>query len=535
MKRRGFTPTFFTFITMMAGYSKVEDWQGRTKQLDNVHTLMANFDQFVKRAKESGDVKGMNSDPTALYIRVLGDAHLYQKMFDVFNEMDADGPFATDSRTYSAILHALSERYPRGEMSLEASNAQKASDAKLVWKQMLKASEKLGFTPDSHVIVAMLRCLARGRPPHVLFAQDIIHEWCGLSKPGESQLPPVISVDPHVIGAILTVCNVNNKYRLAVHYVQQIMDRALLPGETVPLDRENMEQVLQSYTYLAALGSMSEADQALETLQWMLRQEVLNPAIAYKLRPRLETYSLVLIACWRGADWKSAIRTFELLTGCHGTDFWDGHTSKPQIEQRSRGRNLEPNATVLATMLRTALASRDRANMRQCLRIVDYYGVEKTLNELVELYTPHNPAPAPAQLPAAWLEDGGSRPARGAQIRSRHEEKERKFYGAKLAEALQDVVDKVLAKGMPAAGIEGSKLVEKEKESDEGYVITDEERARWASFRTQAKRILRIIRQLKLEFTTPRHEDDPLGSAHRLASVDQHVDFEMTHRHMKSA
>lgn len=67
------------------------------------------------------------------------------------------------------------------------------------------------------------------------------------------------------------------------------------------------------------------------------------------------------------------MRTFDLMTGYHAHDFMDGSVAAvPRFDERSNGRNIEPDAETFSTILRTALSSNNQANMRQALRIVDH-------------------------------------------------------------------------------------------------------------------------------------------------------------------
>jgi len=112
----------------------------------------------------------------------------------------------------------------------------------------------------------------------------------------------------------------------------------------------------------------------------MLRQEIIG-ANGPKIRPALSTYNIVIQACRRDADWKSAVRTFDLMTGYHSHDFMDGSVAAaPRQDKRGPGRTFFPNAEFMSWMVRTALTTRNPANIRQSLRMVDYLGFETILN-----------------------------------------------------------------------------------------------------------------------------------------------------------
>jgi hypothetical protein len=51
----------------------------------------------------------------------------------------------------------------------------------------------------------------------------------------------------------------------------------------------------------------------------------------------------------------------------------------PRLDKRGPGRNLVPNSEFMSSFLRTAIATKNRANMRQALRIVEYLGFDAVL------------------------------------------------------------------------------------------------------------------------------------------------------------
>ncbi|THH02432.1 hypothetical protein EW026_g427 [Hermanssonia centrifuga] len=516
MKRRGLKPNLRTFVTILTGYSRIDDWDTHTKQLANVHTLFDNYKQFVEAVREqdsrSPDISRV---PYILYIKILGDATLYQKMFDVFYAMDQEGPLSPDHFIYATLLHAIADRRVLSEGSQEPVSVQNASDAKLVWKQMVKASEKLGFPIDAYALTGVLKALSGGRPTDQLLAFDIVRDYVGLSKPGETALPTKVPLNDFILQVVLGLCIVTRKYRLCMHYFQQVIDRPTKPGQERIITWRHMEQVLRAYVAIAALGSMGEANQALETLEWMLREEIKDPNSGYKIRPRLETYGLVLSACWRGADWVSATRTFELMTGYNGKDFRDGKTGAPRMEKRSKGRNIMPNSAVLSTLARAAVASKDRANMRQCLRIIDHLqGAEFFVN----VNETRKGEAHPNELVTK------------AMIRGKWEVKDRIFYNLKLASAIVELTDNATPKGKSRARLEAA---EGEGVEDKGYVISANEEQQWTALKMKAKDYIKRTPAPR-PGSIPIMEKEPLGPAKFITNTDNQVEYQMTHRHIKS-
>ncbi|KAF7790856.1 hypothetical protein EIP86_001814 [Pleurotus ostreatoroseus] len=524
MKRRGFSPTIRSFLTLMTGYGKVQDWHLRGKQFENVQSVFHNFQQWLGNT----DVTQMDELTTksvrsvySSYIAILGDAEEYQKMFDIYYSLPQEGPLAPDIYTFSALLHAISERREPGSTSRSiAIQHQNASDAKLIWRQLVKASEKSNFEINQHAVTAVLRSIAHGRPSDTLFGFEIVRDYCGLAKPGETPPTNHPELSSHAMTALFEFCNRQHKYGLTIHYFQQILDLPLQKqGELIPLTGNSMERVLRAYSHLASLGSMSEADQALETLQWMLRQCVLHPQLKSQLQPNLTHYALVLTACWRGADWASAVRTFELLTGCHGEDFRDNVKGKPRIDSRSE-KALKPDIKIFSNMLRTAFSSKDRENMRQCLRMAEFYEVESVLNAVI-VGVPKNSAEAKK---LALSEEQGDLVN---LWKYRLERRDLLYYGVTMAEAMMDVCNKVVprpdSRAIAAAAGE-------EEDAPDSYVLSDDERKRWRSLRSKAKEVIAIARTTKESVQNPSYENDPLGSRRGLERVDKQVEYDMARR-----
>jgi hypothetical protein len=133
------------------------------------------------------------------------------------------------------------------------------------------------------------------------------------------------------------------------------------------------------------------------------------------------------MACWRGVDWDSAARTFELMTGYSSVDFADEAGERrwrhPRLQRRSAGRNLVPDAEVMSCMVRAAIASRRQESMRQCLRIVNHWGADHLFGQ--------------SSVPSSSKDV--------VPVSSKKETKHKLFYRMKLADALKEAVDRVLA------------------------------------------------------------------------------------------
>ncbi|KAF8631677.1 hypothetical protein AX15_002263 [Amanita polypyramis BW_CC] len=378
MKRRGHTPTARTFQTMFNGLSRIEDWSIHMKQLANARSLYEAFQKHmasIKRAEP--DSPQLSVDPLAAYIKILGDAGCYQDIFDVYYAMDADGPLAPNKLIFAAIFQALS---PKPEVAGDSSVSylKTAADAKLLWKQMVKLSRRSpDFQVDSFIATAAVSALTRGGPSEQSLAFEIAKDYFGLYPPEDSAPTAFLPLQPASLDVILRLCNYTQKHDLCLEFVQQVKRRPEEVGGPSVLDRGHMEEVIKAHLALSGGNLKYDAGyQALRTVEYMLRQEIVGKN-GPRIRPTITTFNLVMTSCWRSGDWRSAVRTFELMTGYHAHDFLDGAVGEiHRVDKRSPDRYFFPTPQIASSMVRTALGSGDRANMRQCLRIIHHLGLD---------------------------------------------------------------------------------------------------------------------------------------------------------------
>jgi len=258
-----------------------------------------------------------------------------------------------------------------------ATQTQHAANAKLLWTLMQKALRKSpSFTVDTYLVASAVAALSRGNAAEIELAFTIVREYHGLGAPGDPPWKGSIPLSQQSLDIILKLCNTSKKHALCAHFFQQVKRQPDALGGVHLLDHGHLNEVLKARI---ASPDGGVAYSCLETLEWMLHQEIVGRN-GFKIRPNMLTYNLVLTACWRDGDWRSAARVFDLMTGYHSHDFMDGSVSRsPRRDERGVGRNLDPPAETLSSLVRTALASRDRANIRQCLRILDFLEVDRLL------------------------------------------------------------------------------------------------------------------------------------------------------------
>ena len=491
MKRRGLKPVLRTFTTLMAAFMKVPSWEDRTKLLQNVHKTYDNFLEYVELVKSHNPESPEYSvAPINAYLSILSRANQQQRMFDVYNSLDQSGPLSPDTITYTVMFGALGHSSTMASDDTPAARdlrERNASEARLVWRQLTKRLEQGdgSVIVDAQLISSLLSVLALGRPADQVVAFDVLREYVGLAKPGETAPAATVQLSGALLSDVLWLCNAAKKHRLCVTFVQQ-----LIAQESPLLDRGHMDHVLAAYGALAATGSTTEASHALQMLEWMLEQEVASDR-EHAIRPRLSTYTLVLVACWRAKDWESTMRTFELMTGYTAQDFADGATDTPQQAVRSRGRNILPDAAAASCIARAALETGDEAAMRQCLRIAHHLNLTRYLS----------------------LEKGEAEvePLRGAT----RFKKDNAFYAHKMASALVGLVDALMPK------------------RTEGSPRLEPEARHFVAIRSVARRFLTSQRHQRPN-ATPALEEQLWGSEENLSSMDEAVQWERISREQKS-
>lgn len=351
---------------MFNGLARLEDWSTSSKQLKKTKTLYESYLKLVDSIKkhDKNDPE-LSVDPLASYIRILGNAGEYQTIFDVLFVMDKDGPLSPNRLVYTAAfqaIHAAMADTTEGRVKV-------AADARLLWSQMIKASKKnADLAPDSYVVVAAITALSGGNENDIELAFKIIAEYYGLVTERATSEGSKFILSGESLIAILRLCNLSKRHSACAQFYQQLRRRPEATGGLSIIDRGHMEEILKADIALREPGL---GFHALQTLEWMLRQELMGPN-GPKIRPGLSTYNLVIQACMYSGDWNGAKRTFDLMTGYHAHDFMDGSVvPTPRLDKR---RNFSPNAEFMSFMLRTAIATRNKADLRQALRIVDHIG-----------------------------------------------------------------------------------------------------------------------------------------------------------------
>ncbi|TFY59272.1 hypothetical protein EVJ58_g5883 [Rhodofomes roseus] len=481
---------------MLGHFTTVKDWDARTKLLHQVNRLHDNYLEYATKIKKDDPKSSeLSTAPTRGYLRILSSAGQYQQLFDVFNAMDEEGPLAPDLTVHGAMLRAVCTRSPTSTSTPDAARAENAARAKLVWRQLLKYVER---TPsarvDSYHIREMLFALSHGSPSDQIFAFDLVRDYLGLAKPGETPKEPIVQLEAHTFEEVLKLCNNSQKYRLTIHFFQQVSG-SLEPTEKSIINWRHVEAVLNAHAALAMMtNDDGEASQALDTLLWVLKQWAVEGR-PDRLQPTRDHFNYVLSCCQRSGNWAIAAHTFEVFTGYRAADFADGGADasgeQPHRDLPS-GRPAETTMFFLSDLARTAYLSGDLAHMRHCLRIIRFIDPQ--------WYYPHKEH---------------SHHDDRIMMRNFVSLNDRRFYATRMAEDVVAMIDKVV-----------SAVSEQERHTKEED---------WSRTRQKAKLVVREARASTDTVTTPFLAMNPLGGERSLAATDSFVEYDMTVRRNASS
>jgi hypothetical protein len=313
---------------MMSGYATVDDWKALNKQLGFVHSVYGQLKQHIKRNSNLiGDPAGESGVsfilyPIALYISILGKAGRYQRAFDVFHDLDTDGPLAPHPKIYSSLLTVFADRVDSADVDADAI-AKSVSEAKYIWRSHMRSLDK---QPQHHVeprsIEAMIKVLSRGEPPDHELMFDILRDICGLSRPGED-LPPSPSrekkVTPNmwILNQVLDGCTIAGRPEMVVHYAQSVMNtRELHPI----ICAWHLNKLVRAHIHLAKEGSKSpdRSENVAAWVEWMVAQDPTREPS--DTTPNERTLVSALELCNRCKDTHSALRIVRavVMTGMKG-------------------------------------------------------------------------------------------------------------------------------------------------------------------------------------------------------------------------
>ncbi|KAG9125659.1 hypothetical protein FRC07_006722 [Ceratobasidium sp. 392] len=315
MKKRAIQPTVATFSIFLTAYAKADPEILTSIQLERAQKMYNDWSNLASsgQSKKPKDLSGLH--PAAAYIDVLANAGAYRKIWDVFYELDAQGPLAPNQHVFTSMFITFTKRAGRADTSTpdnQGIGAQDTQDAKLIWRNVIRSAERQPFPIDSHLVTAALRALRHGGEAEHELAFSIIGEYLGLQPPGStpsvepSRSDAVLSVQ--ALDATLAVCRSAGRLDLIKHYVDTLI-HSKNPSRAGVVTTSAMDHLLFSY------ASVGNASRAQETIDWMLREAALPNGL--DVRPGNGSWALAFRACVNAKDWNIAESLLNRMTRPH--------------------------------------------------------------------------------------------------------------------------------------------------------------------------------------------------------------------------
>ena len=360
---------------MMSGYATVDDWSLFKAQLGLVHTVYKQLRQHLKETNNLIDGPAGESNasfilyPIALYISILGKAGKYRNAFDVFHELDMDGPLAPHPKVYSCLLSVLANRVDTTDIGAEDIE-KSVSEAKYTWRRHMRSLDRQPqhyIEPRSvEAMIKLLSCTPKTSDHQLMF--DILRDICGLPGPsvGRPPRPPVqkkVELTPWILNEILDGCKAAGRPEMAVHYAQSVMDNRVLR----PILRaRHLRKLLSAHIALAknGLASPSGAENVAAWVEWMVAQDPARES--EKTTPNEQTVVCALEFCDRSKDMRSALRIARVMTS---------DRSQGSIGKRGASFLSRPSFPVKAWEHLFHLATEaGQDEKRQCFEFFNSYG-----------------------------------------------------------------------------------------------------------------------------------------------------------------
>ena len=434
MKRRQIAPTTSTFLTVLVGVAKIEDWSRHAVLLKRVQAVyqqcLAHLENLRHKNPQHPDLIPW---PINAYIKVLGNANMWPQVFDVFWSMKDYAP--PDETTYAIMLQLLQNRkdlksdFYKANSSLDAEiekwedahgvaegeqlaparseeetsesdNTKNADDdvpsekrvdyrnaqeARIVWDTLIKYAGATGNVEtkvrvNEHHVEAMLRLMARGGPGEQRFGFNIVRAFLPpLRLSGEKKVkdkpPNTVKINKYTLDATLELCNLSGKPGAAIEFFRTLTDPGEKGGLRKVLDEKHMMHVFKAYAdVISSHGVLSDGREAVAVLEWMFG--CVKEKNETHLMPNMQHCMYVLTAAANGGDVSSALRVYELMTGHQRGEFMEG---APPPKRRPDCSILGPQAKLrwnyycMNQLIKAASVAHSVQCMRVALRILAYY------------------------------------------------------------------------------------------------------------------------------------------------------------------
>ncbi|KAL5487669.1 hypothetical protein ACEPAI_5777 [Sanghuangporus weigelae] len=388
MKRRGFSPSARTFRTMMSGMDEIafDEWPQNSLNLQRCHKLYEAIEEYSQSCTESHlkDELLFLRHARGHYVRILGKTGNFRKIADIYYKSGEVGALPRDRELYGALFGALMARKEADQVGNLSVAEQNASDAKFYWKTLEKDMER-GLEVDSYAITPFLKIMAGGRPTDQQFGLNVVRDIYGLAPPGEAPPPPRYQLCSRSFQAVLELCNRAKKFRLCTYFLKQVTEQSRQKSNkvsSVVIGYRHINEQLIALGQLAAVGSFDESETAVDAIRYLRLAAALEVQENGKVGDfslTRETVALALGVCWRCGDWERATMIFSLVTDLSPEMFLDdGPFTSGSIDAARYPHHQKKLIYMTASthMARTALSTGDKSKMRQCLRMMWYYGTE---------------------------------------------------------------------------------------------------------------------------------------------------------------
>jgi hypothetical protein len=451
MKRRHVAPTTSTFLAVLVGVTKVEDWTKNTALLKRVHAVyqqcLAHLENLRHKNPHHPDLIPW---PINAYIKVLGNAKMWHQIFDVFWSMKNYAP--SDETTYAIMLQLLQNRKnlsshlckldtsldeeianwedvhgvaegeqlaaarPEEEI-LDSDNVKNAEDdvpsekqvdcrnaqdARTIWDTLIKcarATDNIGTKVyiNGHHVGAMLRLMARGGPKDQSFGFNIVRAFLPpLRLSGEKKakdVPPnTVSINKYTLDATLELCSLSGKPGAAIEFFRIVTDPSEKSELWKVLDEKHMMYVFKAYAdVISSHGVLSDGREAVAVLEWMFR--CVKEKGRTHLMPSMRHCMYVLTAAANGGDVSSALRVYELMTGHQRDEFIDGAPPPkrgPDCSILGPEANLRWNYYCMDQLIKAASVASSVQYMRLALRILACYPPDEFLGYAPPSFEPRH-------------------------------------------------------------------------------------------------------------------------------------------------
>ncbi|KAG8895292.1 hypothetical protein FRB99_000661 [Tulasnella sp. 403] len=262
MKRRGFQPNERTYATIFSGYNQLPELTD--KQWDRVTGIWNQYQSFLEVAKlQDAHTRSSQSlvSPYVPYFEMLGKRGEYERLMEIFQSMDVDGPFAPDKFVYTTVLLQIGQRRYMSGVNGATSTA---SDDALIQnaQNTIAIADRMRETSafDSFALSAILRGLMKGTDEHRQYGYDLLADVFGATPDNANFLESTTTeLDHRLLDLVLELCCTMEKYDLVLDLFSKLKSSNKLKSL---LTRSHMDYVLDSISFLAArsIPTSSEID-----------------------------------------------------------------------------------------------------------------------------------------------------------------------------------------------------------------------------------------------------------------------------------